>query len=83
MGFNQNSCQLHNVQDVVTTVLRETSVIRILKGEVLEKLVDLQDVSGDTTGAALSAQILKVIDNLGLDPTKMRSQCYDGAGMYF
>ena len=57
--------------------------ILIIKGEVLEKLVGLQDVSGDTTSAALSAEILNVIDNLGLDPTKIRSQCYETDGMYF
>lgn len=52
-----------------------------ISGEIQERLVAFQEVSGDTTGAALASEILNVIQNLKLDPHKMRSQCYDGAGM--
>ncbi|KAH3888086.1 hypothetical protein DPMN_012110, partial [Dreissena polymorpha] len=36
-------------------------------------------VKAATSGEALSDKILNIITSLRLDPTKMRSQCYDGA----
>ena len=36
--------------------------------------------SEGTTGENLSREILETIDKIGLDRSKTRTQCYDGAG---
>lgn len=46
---------------------------------IQERLVAFPDVSGDTTGEALSDEILQVVNQLNTEVNKMRSQCYDGA----
>ena len=40
-----------------------------------------EDVSGDTSGLNLSERLLLSLQKFELDPEKMRSQCYDGAGI--
>ena len=38
------------------------------------------DVIDGTDGENLTMKILGLVEKLHLDPNKMRSQCYDGAG---
>lgn len=47
---------------------------------IREQFVGFIDVSEGTTGEHLSKHLLDMVTALGLDPEKMRSQCYDGAG---
>ena len=48
--------------------------------DIREDFLGFIDVSEGTTGENLSKELLSFISHVGLDPTKMRSQCYDGAG---
>ncbi|XP_052245753.1 52 kDa repressor of the inhibitor of the protein kinase-like [Dreissena polymorpha] len=48
--------------------------------KIREEFLRFVDVSPDTSGEALSQAILDVLTDVGLDPSMMRSQCYDGAG---
>ncbi|XP_069104128.1 52 kDa repressor of the inhibitor of the protein kinase-like [Argopecten irradians] len=49
-------------------------------GEIREDFLSFINVSEGTTGENLSHELLNLIDQVGLDRNKMRSQCYDGAG---
>lgn len=48
--------------------------------DIREAFLTFVNVSEGTTGENLSRELLDLIDRVGLDPKKMRSQCYDGAG---
>ena len=48
--------------------------------KIREEFMSFIDVSEDTTGENLSKELLRLLQYLNLDPNKMRSQCYDGAG---
>ena len=47
---------------------------------IRENFLSFRDVSTDTSGESLIKQLLTFIDEAELDPMKMHSQCYDGAG---
>ena len=48
--------------------------------KIHEEFMSFIDVSEDTTVENLSKELLRLLQYLNLDPNKMRSQCYDGAG---
>ena len=41
------------------------------------------DVSGKTSGEELAGMIEKSIGDFGLNMSKLRGQCYDGAGIVY
>lgn len=49
---------------------------------IQEDFIGFLDVSDGTDGENLTNNILGLIDKVHLDPHKMRSQCYDGAGKF-
>lgn len=50
------------------------------KNNIKESFLGFIDVSESTTGENLAKALLDFVDRVGLDASKMRSQCYDGAG---
>ena len=55
-------------------------LLYLTSGHIQEQFVNFHEVSDNTSGERISTEILDEIRTLGLDPTKLRSQCYDGAG---
>ena len=48
----------------------------------IKKFLSFVDVTGDTTGANLAAKIKSTLTDAGLSLSKLRGQCYVGAGMF-
>lgn len=54
----------------------------VLPDQIREEFLGFLDVSEGTSGELLSKNLLQFVHIIGLDSTNMRSQCYDGAGVY-
>ena len=76
--FSISADEVRDIGDHEQLALRIRCVDK--ENQIREEFLAFIDVSEETTGEFLSKELLSFICEVGLDPTKMRIQCYDGAG---
>ena len=77
---NISTFQMKKRKRLIWSFVITRNLINFLSDIIQEDFVGFVNVSDGTDGENLTRKILDLVEKLHLDPNKMRSQCYDGAG---